>query len=107
MTTELKRLVRQPESTRRAELQERRFGKCIVRTWKRTDGNWSTAPWLFSVQMDGESEIKYLGVPNYCETRHRALMRGWWRAKWKNDGVYTNHYKPSPGMILPGCYKVA
>lgn len=103
----MQNLVKQPASIERAELKEHCFGQCAVRTWKRTDNNWSFAPWLFSVQMDGESENQYTGVPNYCETRHKALMRGWWRAKWKNDGVYHEHYKPAPGMILPGAYKVA
>lgn len=76
----------------REQLQERRFGKCVVRTWKRTGYNWVCSPWLFSVQEDGGEERRFVGVPNYCDTRHSALMRGWHRAKWINNGTYGDHY---------------
>jgi len=99
-------LIRLPTSEDRAEIKERRFGRCIVRTWKRTDGNWHQFPWQFSVQEDGKSEHTFTGVPNYCETRHRALMRGWWRSKWINNGTWGEHYKAVPAMPLPGADKV-
>jgi hypothetical protein len=85
----------------RAELQERRFGDTVVRTWKRSDGNWNFAPWLFAIQKDGEGERSFTGVPNYCESRHVALMRGWYRAKWLNEGKYYKHYSSPYNGPLP------
>lgn len=99
-------MVKQPTSDERADLREYRYGTCIVRTWCRTDGNWSIAPWLFSVQQDGEAEHHYTGVPNYCESRQKARMRGWWRAKWLMAGTYSDHYRPVPPAPLPGAYKI-
>ena len=101
-------IIEKPTPENRSELKEHRFGSVVVCTWKRTDNNWNIYPWLFSVQKDGEAEKKFTGVPNYCETRHIALMRGWHRARWLNNGTYGDHYKPIelPGILLPGIYKV-
>ena len=69
------------------------FGKCIVRVWKCDyDFNYPY-PWAFSVQESGQPEHNYGGIPNQCETKHSALMRGWYRAKWINNGTYDLHYK--------------
>lgn len=80
-------------NTERSELKEQRYGRFVVRTWKRTNGNWRFAPWLFSIQEDGKPEKRFVGVPNYCETRYKALMRGLWRAKWASGGEFDKHYK--------------
>ena len=84
----------------RLELQEKRFWNVTVRTWKRSpDAGWKCAPWCFAIKMDGEKERNFGGVPNYCETRHKALMKAWYRAKWLSSGAWSQHYKP---MRLPG-----
>ena len=78
----------------RLELQEKRFFNNItVRTWKREGTYWSIAPWLFAIQKDGEKEHGFGGVPNYCATRHTALMRAWHRDKWLANGDWDKHYK--------------
>ncbi len=94
-------------NTERSELKEYRFGNCTVRTWKRTDNNWPIFPWLFSVQKDGEDEKSFTGVPNYCESRRVAMMRGYHRAKWLNNNEWDKHYKTSQFPIpLPGTYQI-
>jgi len=70
-------------------LLESRFFNCTVRTWQIDH----CYPFRFSVQMDGDVEHTFAGVPNYCDTRHSALMRGWWRAKWLHTGELSNRYK--------------
>ena len=78
--------------SKREDLIECRFGKCIVRTWR--GGHFISCPWLFAVQKDDDAEHTFSGVPNYCKTRHSAFMRGYYRAKWLNRGTYGEHYKP-------------
>ena len=93
-------------NTERAEVKEYRFGECIVRTWKRTDGHWPCSPWLFAIQKDREDERQFTSVSNYCDTRRAAMMRGFHRAKWLNSGEWGKHYSAAPAMPLPGAYKV-
>jgi len=100
-------LIPVPTSTTRLELKEFKVGNVVVRTWKRSDNNWGTAPWLFAIQVDGEDEVGFSGVPNYCESRRVAAIRGWHRARWKNNGTWDKHYLPSPSTPLPGTYIVA
>lgn len=64
-----------------------------IRVWKRSDGNWSIAPWLFSIQKHGESERNFRGVPNYCVSKRSAFMRAYHRAKWLASGNWHKHYK--------------
>ena len=73
-------------------MKDKRYGKCIVRVWK-IDTIWHPYPWRFSIQEDGQPVKHFGGVPNKCETEHSALMRGWYRAKWINEGTYTQKYK--------------
>lgn len=68
-----------------------KFGQCVVKVWK-TGPTWHPYPWRFSVTDPVGTEHKYAGIPNQCETKHSALMRGWWRAKWFNDGTYHKRY---------------
>lgn len=77
----------------RIDLREYRHQNVTIRVWKRSDGNWSIAPWLFAIQKDGESERTFGGVPNYCETKHSAFMRAYHRAKWLASGIWSKHYK--------------
>lgn len=65
------------------------FDQVTVRVWK--TGHFY--PWRFSVQQDGFPEVNFVGVPNQCETKHSALMRGWYRAKWIVEGTYNRKYK--------------
>lgn len=99
------RLVRLPVCEDRLELQERRWKSVTIRTWRRADGNWSIAPWLFSIQKDGENEHTFTGVPNYCESRRIAFGRALARARWKESGEWAKHYTPSTSP-LPGTYVV-
>ena len=80
--------------TERLELKEYCHWGVTIRVWKRSDGNWSTAPWLFSIQEQGDAERLFTGVPNYCESRQIAFMRGYHRAKWLNEGIWSKHYRP-------------
>lgn len=73
----------------RNQLYEKRFGRCIVRVWN-IGGIY---PWAFAVQEDGRPEMLFGGVPNWCSTRHSALMRAWWRTKWINNGTWDHLYK--------------
>lgn len=98
-------LVRLPVCEDRLELEERRHKSVTIRTWKRADGNWSIAPWLFAIQKDGETERRFTGVPNYCESRRIAFGRALARARWLHNGEWSKHYGPS-SEPLPGTYVV-
>ena len=69
------------------------YGKCTVKVWH-TGSSWHPHPWLFSVVGPDGVEHKFAGIPNQCETKHSAIMRGWYRAKWLNEGTLHEHYKP-------------
>lgn len=56
-----------------------------------TEKYYRSFPWRFSVKYNGVRH-GYVGIPNYVETKAKALKRGWYRAKWFKDGVYHNHY---------------
>lgn len=75
-------------------MSKHRFGKCVVEVWKNTAEPWHPYPWRFTVQKDGQPKKHFGGIPNQCETKHSALMRGWWRAKWINDGTFNTRYGP-------------
>lgn len=70
-----------------------KFGKCKVKVWKTNGPYYKSFPWRFLVVDKNGQEHKYVGIPNYCSTKHSALMRGWWRAKWFNEGTTNKHYK--------------
>jgi hypothetical protein len=77
----------------RLELKETISFGITVRTWKRSGTYWSCSPWLFSIQPPGGQEKTFAGVPNYCDTRRSALVRGVYRAKWLATGVWNKHYR--------------
>ena len=54
-------------------------------------------PWRFSVKHNS-TRHSYVGMPNYVETKAKALKRGWYRAMWLNDGTYHNRYTNSGGF---------
>lgn len=56
-----------------------------------TEKYYPAFPWRFSIRYDG-SRHHYAGMPNHVETKAKALKRGWYRAKWLNDGTYHNRY---------------
>lgn len=70
-------------------IYEKQYGDCIVKIWKVKH----LYPYRFSVLclVDG-IEHGFAGIPNYCETRHSAIMRGWYRAKWLTDNTFGKHY---------------
>lgn len=56
-----------------------------------TKRNYPAFPWRFKIKDDGGTRNFY-GMPNYVETKLKALKRGWWRAKWLSDDTYANRY---------------
>jgi hypothetical protein len=66
------------------------FG-CAVEVWRIKGPNWSCSPWRFAVTHD-DNRRRYVGVPNYCDTKAQALKRAWYRAKWLADGSHSRRY---------------
>ena len=60
---------------------------------------WHPYPWRFKVKHKGKTHL-YAGTPNQCATAASALRRGWWRAKWLDDGTYSKRYMDE--FQLPG-----
>lgn len=77
----------------RLAVYSRQFGQAVVTVYRVPGPYWSVAPWRFEITFPGKGLIQYTGVPNYCETRQKAIMRAWWRAKWLNDGTYAQRYR--------------
>lgn len=69
------------------------YHECEVTAFRteNTEKYYPAIPWRFSVKYNG-SRHKFVGMPNYVETKARALRRGWHRAKWLNDGTYHERY---------------
>ena len=66
--------------------------KVIAYTTKNSNKYYSSFPWCFAVEHKGKIQNFY-GIPNYVETKAKALKRGWYRAKWMHDGTWNNHYR--------------
>lgn len=49
-------------------------------------------PWQFRVWFGGKCYL-FAGLPNKCETRRQAAIRGWWRLRWLRDGSYWTRYR--------------
>ena len=69
------------------------FNIIKIKIWKLDTEWYKTMPWRFSVTDLEGKEWKYTGIPNYCTTKHSALMRAWYRAKWINNGTISTKYK--------------
>ena len=66
------------------------FG-CKIEVWRIKGPYWGCAPWRFAVTHKGKKR-EFIGVPNYVETKAKALKRAWYRAKWLDSGEYHNRY---------------
>jgi hypothetical protein len=69
------------------------FGGYVVET-NHNGVSWHPYPWGFNITEPSGARHVFAGIPNQCETRHAALMRGWWRAKWMRDGTFNERYVP-------------
>lgn len=81
------------------EIHETVYFGCKVTVWRIRGPVWACAPWRFSIVDQNGTKRTFTGVPNYLESKKRALKRAWWRAKWLANGTYTNHYKPQPSLV--------
>lgn len=50
-------------------------------------------PWMFGIVLENGTLLRFLGIPNKCETKRQALKRAWYRCKWKRIGTYDKHYR--------------
>ena len=71
------------------EITREYFGS-NVKAWRSKESG-HPYPWSFEVD-DGRAAHQFLGIPNHCPSRASALRRGWWRAKWLNDGTFYSRY---------------
>lgn len=46
--------------------------------------------WWFTVQQDGGDKLTFKRSPPHSNTARSAMMLGYYRAKWVNDGVHRN-----------------
>ena len=53
---------------------------------------YASFPWRYEIECD-EKLISFSGVPNYLESKRKALKRAWFRAKWLRDGTFNNKYQ--------------
>jgi hypothetical protein len=76
------------------EIHEREYFGIKVRafTTEKSQEWYASIPWRFEIDYNGKT-LYYFGMPNYVETKAKALKRAWWRAKWLYDGVYDQKYK--------------
>lgn len=73
------------------ETHETEYFRCKVKVWRIKGPYWGCAPWRFQVVHEGKTRT-FAGVPNYLETKAKALKRAWWRAKWLSTGEYHKRY---------------
>lgn len=65
--------------------------KPIIDVWK-VENEHSPFPWRFSVEYKGIKH-QFSGIPNYCKSKHSAICRAYYRAKWLTEGSFDEHYK--------------
>lgn len=75
--------------------EEMTFHGCLVRVFIPEGVSESHPyPWRFKVQSPKTGRWhSFAGIPNQCETKHSALMRAYYRAKWMADGTFERRYR--------------
>lgn len=81
-----------PDNNDPVEQYETTYFNCKVEVWRIKGPYWSCAPWRFAVTHNGKRRA-FRGVPNYVETKAKALKRAWYRAKWLANGEYETRYQ--------------
>ncbi len=66
--------------------------KATVNVWRIPGAPKHPYPWMFSVTFQGKTH-RFAGIPNQCETKRAASMRGRWRARWLEDGSFAKRYQ--------------
>ena len=64
-----------------------------IKVWKISSKYYKSFPWRFSIIDPNGKESNFVGIPNYCESKHSAYMRGLWRMRWMIRGEWDKHYK--------------
>jgi hypothetical protein len=69
------------------------FGLSIrVFTTTESETYYTSFPWRYEIEYDNKI-ISFSGIPNYLESKRKALKKAWFRAKWISDGEFNNKYK--------------
>lgn len=53
---------------------------------------YSAFPWMYEIEFNGKL-IHFTGIPNYLETKRKALKKAWYRAKWLSENTFNEKYK--------------
>jgi hypothetical protein len=73
--------------------EEHWYGEYLVKVWKMPGSWYGTIPWRFSITEPDGREWQFSGIPNYLETKRKALKRAWYRVKWMREGTMGEHYQ--------------
>lgn len=70
--------------------------KALIEVFRKAEDWWHPYPWRFAVTYRGVRH-EFAGLPNQCASRRQASLRARWRAKWLEDGTYSQRYKLTKG----------
>lgn len=65
---------------------------CEVFTTENTLKYYPAMPWRFLINRGAGRVIRFIGIPNYCETRRSAIMRAMHRCRWIANGTFDCKY---------------
>lgn len=71
------------------EVYRKRHGDALLIV-EQTEGSYW--PFVFSIEWKGQT-WSFPTVPNRCLTRHQAIMRGFIRCQWLNQGTFFTRYR--------------
>lgn len=68
------------------------FGDATLIVTEVTQGHYRAIPFSFAILWQG-SRWDFPTMTNRCRTRHEAIMRGYYRCCWLNNGTFFTRYR--------------
>lgn len=85
--------MKQNKNVNYLEIHETKYFNLPVRVFTIENNDYyKSFPWRYEIEFEGRL-VQFSGIPNYVETRAKALKRAWYRAKWLSEGVFNNKYR--------------
>jgi hypothetical protein len=74
------------------EVYRKVYGDATLMVTETLQGYYRSVPFSFAILWRG-STWNFPTITNRCQTRHEAIMRGWYRCQWLNNGTFFTRYR--------------